>query len=79
VFWPSNQATATQDNRGTLDLYGGDISTEATAGQVPLAMVDSIPDWSYTFPSPGTYVFAMVPETSSAASAPVSLTVQVTS
>lgn len=79
VFWPSNQATATQVNRGTLDLYGGDISTEATSGQVPLALVDSIPDWSYTFTSPGTYVFAMVPDTSSAASASVSVTVQVTS
>jgi len=78
VFWPSNPATATQVNQGTLDLYGGDISTEATSGQVPLALVDSIPDWSYTFTSPGTYVFAMVPDTSLAASAPVSLTVQVT-
>lgn len=74
VFWPANAATAKLVNRGILGLYGG---TSTSAGEVILDVADTLPQWSYQFTQPGTYQFAIVPNTT-ALSVPATITVTVT-
>ncbi len=78
VFWPANRTTAKAVNNGSLGLYGGNFGTSVSPGEVPLANADTLSHWSYHFTKPGTYQFAIVPNTTPAPSVPVTFTVTVT-
>lgn len=78
VFWPSNASTAKLVNNGQLGLYGGDTQGAPVPGQIPLDLVDTLSHWSYQFKTPGTYEFAIVPDSTSSLSIPAAVTVTVT-
>lgn len=77
VFWPGNAATAKLVNSGHLGLYGGNTQGTPVPGQIPLDLVDTLSHWSYQFKTPGTYTFAIVPNTTSSLSVPAAVTITV--
>ena len=78
VFWPANADAAQLVNNGSLGLYGGGFGASGLPnGQVPLAQADFLTQWSYHFTTPGTYQFAMVPNSVAATSVPPMITVNV--
>ncbi|NMP24429.1 cupredoxin domain-containing protein [Sulfobacillus harzensis] len=78
VFWPADSHTAHLVNGGQLELYGGSSGNGWPRGQVPLVNADSLYRWSYHFTQPGRYLFAIVPNSTMATSAPATMTVTVT-
>ncbi|PSR33837.1 MAG: hypothetical protein C7B46_08300 [Sulfobacillus benefaciens] len=78
IFWPANAEAAQQVNNGSLGLYGGGFGPSGLPnGQVPLAQVDFLTQWSYQFTTPGTYQFAIVSNSVPVASVPPMITVTV--
>lgn len=78
IFWPGNAKAAQLVNNGTLGLYGGGFGPSGLPnGQVPLAQVDFLTQWSYHFTTPGTYQFAIVSNAVPVTSVPPMITVTV--